>query len=309
MSWIRGFVSGEVSQGSIIGRTDNLEVMYTPKPVDPNAAKKEGLDVDLLDFLYKKRKPGQFKCMAHFGAATAILVPWDAITKPDELCMGRLLEKYFGYMSACGTKPAFPGWVAVMNVRNTGAPARQNDAEPFGGMAHSLNLLADQVGEMVEMGVYRDGGWTHFLLPKILADYQSKLYNEQEMTWKIVKPGFCKSNEARIELMNVGSDELDGRCGIVTVGPVGDVSIISVAKLCLEGTNWKFCDLEIHNNKPMNRHTVAIAPRIGRSPVVFQLNQGKLDDFGHHFVLDGENRELAVTHVGRAVLEALGWLL
>ena len=306
MPWVKGVVCGEVTADRrIVAQTRNLQVMTTPKPPDPDAARAAGLDVDLLRRIHEERKPGRFEGLAHFGGATAMLVPWAALAKLDERRMKRLLDKYFGYMPV----PAFPEWVAIMHVRNTGAPARQNDAEPSGGMAETTALLAEQVCEMVEMGVYRDEGWSRFFLPSALALHQSAFDDEQRSIWSIVRPDLRQVQEEPLELLSVGLDHLDDQSGIVTAGPGGDVELTCVAKLHLQDTGWKFRDLETHNGNPMNRHMVAIAPRPGRSPVVLALNsEGALDDFGHHFVLDGENRELAVTHIGRAVLEALGWL-
>ncbi|MBI2552376.1 hypothetical protein HYW17_03715 [Candidatus Uhrbacteria bacterium] len=315
MPWTKGIVFGEVTQdGRIVAQTRDLQVMTTPKPPDPDAARKAGLDVDTLERVHKERKPGKFEGVAHFGGATAMLVRWVALAHLDERRMSRLLEKYFGYMP----EPAFPEWVAIMHVRNTGAPGRQNDAEPSGGMAETVNLLVDQIGEMVEMGVYKEDGRARFVLPRELTDHQEKFDVVQTQAWDpfIARPegdvspstSFF-SRDVGLELLTVGRDTLNGQAGVVTAGPVGDFAITSVAKLQLEGTGWKFRDLETHNGTPMRRRMVAIAPRPDRSPVVFALNfEGGLNDFGHHFVLDGENRALAVTHIGRAVLEALGWL-
>lgn len=346
MPWAKGLVSGEVTaDGRIIAQTRGLQVMENAKPPDPAAAIAEGLDVQACQGV-NARLPGIFKFTAHFGGATAMLVPWSALTLLDERRMARLLGKYYGYMPEAERR--FPEWVAVMHVRNTGAPARQNDAEPSGGMAEITDLLADQVEEMVEMGVYRDDGWVRFRLPAELASHQETFIREQEYVWHILKPDFPHYYGANLELLSVGRDQFNSRAGILAAGPVGDFSFTVVTKLHLRGTGWKFVDLETmqvarqrpddpwgedRKTVPMRRHMVVIAPRLGggiteiemrrssgarevpvgqfpgRSPVVFQLNaDGALDDFGHHFVLDGENRELAVTHIGRAVLEALGWL-
>lgn len=306
MPWVKGIVSGRVTkEGEIIAETRNLQVMTTPKSADREAAIGEGLDANLLERVCKERKPGMFKGVAHFGGATAILVPWAALAKLDERRMARLLGKYYGYME----RPAFPEWVAIMHVRNTGAPAQQNCAEPSGGMASSLNLLADQVSEMVETGIYCDKGWVRFRLPDTLSAHQEAFDREQTRTWQMVHHGLPQWYEEQLELISVGRDQLNGQTGIVTAGPVGDVAFTCVARLHLVGTGWKFIDLETHNGVPMRRKMVAIAPRPGRSPAVFALSsEGALDDFGHHFVLDGENRELSLTNIGRAVLEALGWL-
>lgn len=320
MPWVKGEVSGEVTQdGRIIAVTDHLEVVRTPKPSDREAATAAGLDVDILKNIHEKRPPGKFHCTAYFGGATAMLVPWLALAGCfREDFLARLLAKYYGYLSE--GERVFPDLVAIMHVRNTGAPARQNDAEPSGGMAESVDLVAEQIGEMVEMGVRNDKGWTRFLLPDKIKACQGRFDGQQRAAWRVLKRSFPRRYETRLELLSVGQDSLNGQSGIVTVGPVGDFEITSVAQLHLQGTGWKFVDVETmwvqtvgqddyNLEVPLCRHMVAIAPRPGRSPVVFQLDSGgSLDEYGHHFVLDGENLELAVTHVGKAVLEALGWM-
>lgn len=300
MPWVKGTVSGEVTKDRrIIAATRNLQVMTTSKPPDPQAAIAEGLDVGLLKHIHEERPVGPFETVAHFGGATAMLVPWGALALLPDKLMDRLYRKY----GLWGEE------ALIMHVRNTGAPAVQNAAEPSGGMAASVDLLAEQVGEMVEMGVCLHNGWAGLILPDELKAYQERFQAQQREAWNILKPDFPHLYGANLELLSVGRDQFNGRAGILAAGPVGDFSFTVVTKLHLQGTGWRFVDLETHNGAPMRRHMVAIAPRQGRSPVVFQLNaEGALDDFGLHFVLDGENSDHCLTHIGRAVLQALGWL-
>src|SRR3989338_3357794 len=80
MPWVKGVVCGEVTADRrIVAQTRNLQVMTTPKPPDPDAARAAGLDVDLLRRIHEERKPGRFEGLAHFGGATAMLVPWSAL--------------------------------------------------------------------------------------------------------------------------------------------------------------------------------------------------------------------------------------
>lgn len=311
MAWVKGTVFGVVHEnGNIAASTRDLRVIETQKPGTPDEAVDVGLDLDAAVQL-QKRKPGTFAFTAHFGGATAMLAPFSSLVQLDDRRMRRLYEKYFGPLES-GSYPRFPEDVAIMHVRNTGAPVRQNDAEPSGGMAETLHLLAEQVKEMVEMGIVDPDGPVLFLLPSELAEHQDEFDEEQRSAWNVAYPDFaqCPGGTAALTLLDVGQDQLNGHAGILSVGPVGDVALTSVAHVRpLAKLPWRFLDLESHNGKPLHRHMVAIAPRPGKSPVVFQLNRdGIIDDFGHHFVLDGENLDLAVTHIGKAVLEALGWV-
>ncbi|MDO8581265.1 MAG: hypothetical protein Q7S16_00110 [bacterium] len=311
MAWVRGIVTGRINDdGRIIAETRALEVMQGLKPGTPKEAQDAGMDL-AAGRQIQERKPGPFSFMGYFGGATAMVVPFVALTLLDERRMRRLYEKYFGPLKE-GEKPCFPEDVAIMHVRNTGAPARQNDAEPSGGMAETTDLLVEQVGEMVEMGVLRsDHQWTRFLLPSEVAMHQEAFNHKQFEAWNLFSQAlWVRGESAQLELLRVGRDQFNGQSGIVTAGPVGDVAVTYVAKVHLNGTGWKFLDLETHNGNPMRRKMVAIVPRPYRSPLVLQLDEnGGLDDFGHHFVLCGENVDLCVTHIGKAVLQALGWLL
>lgn len=258
----------------------------------------------------RNRTPGEFQTPAFLGGATAIVVPFRALAWLPDTLMERLRVKY-GF-------DAWPDEVLVMLVRNTGAPAIQNAAEPAGGMAEDTNLLLEQLKEIVEVGVYREpGGWVRFLLSDGLTAHQAAFDAEQQNAWEIVSSStpWTHGHEARLEILPVGSDMLDGRRGVVTVGPVGDFSFLSIARLHLEGAGWQLFDTEARPGKDgetewvaLHRTVIVVVPREGKSPIGFQFgDDGRLHPCGVHVALSGEAWDLNLTHVGRAAIEALNW--
>ncbi|MBM3250625.1 MAG: hypothetical protein FJZ07_00050 [Candidatus Nealsonbacteria bacterium] len=193
-----------------------------------------------------------------------------------------------------------------------------NAAEPSGGMAADVNLDSERFCEAVEVGLYNTDGWVRFLLPVEFEAYQGAFDKEQRYAWEITKPGFPCVAEARLEILPFGRDVFNSVSGVIAGGPVGDFSFITIVKLHLEGVGWRILDTEMRADNsgskepiwlPLHRRVVAIVPRVGKSPLVFQTTpDGELDERGLHFVLDGENRELAISHLSRAVLTELGWL-
>ena len=294
--WVSGIVHGTIgSDGSIIAATEGLTVRHTSKPSNPREARKVGQDFDAA-WQIKNRVPGPFRFTAHFGGAIVVPVPWKALTKLDYWRMGHLLRKFFG-------STGFPKWVAIMHVRNLGAPAVQSAAEPSGGMAETENLLVEQVFEIAELGIKNSyGGWVNVILPGQLRKHQARFDAEQRhvrgcMVASSPHWGTHVNEEVRLKMVPVGKDTLNGTTGIVTAGPVGDIELVILTQLRLTGMRYRFFDMETHNGAPMCRRIVAIAPRVGKSPVVIQLDtEGKIDDFGLHFVLDGENRTGALAY-------------
>lgn len=305
MAWVKGIVSGEItSDGRIVATTRDLRVM---KGQRPGHIHETGATPEVFHRI-RQRMPGAFETHAFLGGAAAFVVPFRVLALLPEHLMDKLREKY----GAWGDD----AYIAL--VRNTGAPAVWNAAEPSGGMAETTNLVLEQLCEMVEVGVYNDRGWVRFRLTEEFADCHGAFDAEQGKWWGIARPGFSSCAHARLEILPVGHDSFNDRPGVLAVGPVGDFSFTLVVKLHLDGTGWRILDTEARPGKveagepqwvALHRQVVAIVPRQGKSPLVLQMTrEGILDERGLHFTLDGENRELAISHLSRAVLTALGWL-
>lgn len=306
MAWVQGLVTGVIApDGTIIATRSELVVREGSRPKSIGEA---GADPEVFDRI-RRRVPGEFRTLGFLGGATAIVVPQRSLTWLPESLMERLRVKY-----------GIAQWlddVLVMLVRNTAAPAIQNSAEPAGGMADSTSLLLDQLEEIVEVGVFRDDGWVRFLLPRELGEHQVAFDVEQRHAWEIVRPGFPGRYEATLEVLPIGRDTLDGRCGVVTVGPVGDFSFLHFARLHLNGTGWRLLDTECRPGDPfrgepewvaLRRTVMVVAPRPSKSPIGFHFGEnGGLHPCGIHVPLSGEALDLNLTHLGRAAIEALGW--
>jgi len=310
MAWVQGVVAGVIApDGNITAEVSGLRVVEGPRPGNITEA---DADSDVFDRI-RRRVPGEFRSFGFMGGATAILVPFRALAWLPEPLMERLRVKY-GF-------ERWPDEVLVMLVRDTAASAIQNAAEPAGGMAEGTNLLLEQLKELVEVGVNRESGaWVRFVLPDALALHQAAFDAEQEKAWEIVLgvypsvPGY----EARLEILSIGRDTLDDRCGVVTVGPVGDFSFLHLAWLRLQGTGWRILDTEA---RPVNRErgepewvalrrtVMVVVPREGRSPIGFHFgDDGALHPSGIHVALSGEAWEYNLTPLGRAAIEAFGWI-
>lgn len=291
--------------GRIECRTADLVVMEGPKP---KSIAEVGGNPTMFDRI-RNRTPGEFSTSAFFGGATALLVPWRALTLLDERSMGLLATKY-GIAQ-------WPEEALIMLVRNSAAPTIQNAAEPAGGMAETTDLAIEQAKEIVEVGVYRDDGWVRFMLLGSLAQGQAAFDTEQQEAWRAVQPASVRAHTVTLEHLAIGQDILDNRHGIITVGPVGDFSFLSIARLHLEGTHWQLYDAECtlgnaEKGEPkwiaLRRTVMVVVPRPGRSPIGFHFGEdGGLHPSGIHVPLSGEAWDLNLTHLGRAAIEAMGW--
>ena len=243
--------------------------------------------------------------------ATAIVVPFRALVWLSEPLMERLRVKY-GF-------ERWPDDALILLTRNTAAPAIQNSAEPAGGMAEDTNLLLEQIKEIVEVGVYREpGGWVRFVLPDALTEHQTTFDAEQQVAWETVLGAYpsMPGHEARLELLPIGPDTLDGHRGVITVGPVGDFSFLHLARLHLDGMGWRLFDTEARPGNEgeaewvaLDRTVMVVVPREDRSPIGFHFgDDGTLHPCGIHVALSGEALEYNLTHLGRAAIEALNWL-
>lgn len=306
MPWVKGIVSGCVEDdGRIIATTRNIEVMPTPKPATFEAS---GSDAAVFDRL-RRRVPGAFETVAHFGGATAVLVRSDALALLPDSHMEKLRAKYGAWEPEAFIAP----------VRTTSGGGRWNDAEPCGGMFEGdrSRWPFEWLEETCELGVFKEDGWLRFVLPEELAQFQGAFDAKQAFWWSVVRPGFPRRYEATISFLPIGNDRFDDAVGIVTAGPVGDFAVTRVARLSLDGTGWRFLDTESRpgnpdkgelNLVPLWRKVVAIVKREGKAPLMLELHpEGHLHPGGLHLAIDGENKELVVTHIGKAVLETLGW--
>ncbi|MDP3771525.1 MAG: hypothetical protein Q8R16_04445 [bacterium] len=307
MAWVQGIVTGSIAQnGDVTATVGNLRVQDGSRPHTLEGA---GADPEAFDRI-RQRSPGEFETPAFLGGATAIVVPFRALTWLPEHLMDRLRVKY-------GIE-TWPDEALVLLVRNTAAPAIQNSAEPAGGMAESVHLLAEQLGEIVEVGVCHEDGWARFLLPPELNVYQGRFDGEQGNVWGFVRPNFPQRYEARLDILPIGRDVLEGRRGVVRVGPVGDFSLLHIARLHLNGDGWRLFDTECRpgnreRGEPewvaLRRTVMVVVPRPGKSPIGFHFGEdGGLHPCGIHVPLSGEALELNLTHLGRAAIEALGWI-
>lgn len=304
--WIQAVVHGEIdSNGNIIATIAQKVGMNTPRPRE--RFEDSGADWETFDRL-RNRIPGEFKTPAYMGGATSILVRTKSLKWLPEDLMAKLRVKY---------GPLGESTLIAM-VRNTGAPTIWNVAEPSGGMAEDFNLRAEQIGETVEVGVYRRDGWLRFVLEDILSDFQTKIDQEQSLWWAVAKPGLPQKYEAKIRFLPYGLDSLDGQQVFLVAGPVGDLQILSIAQLALPGSGWLLQDLEARPDLDdkdetiwlsLNRKVVGITPREGRSPMLYEFaKEGGLDHCGLHLALSGEALEYNISHLIRPTLKILGWI-
>lgn len=309
MSWVRGVVSVDIlGDGSMHACTSELEVVEGQKPL---TFEDSGADAEVFDCL-RRREPGRFETVAYFGGATAILVPFGTLSLLSASEMARLDQKFgFAGMPLVGRQ------ALMMLVRNTGAPAQWNCAEPAGGMASDVDLELEAVKEIVELGVFHDEGWLGFRLAAGSAEHQAALHGEQEEVWGAVNPDLRLTNWTTLHDMSLGQDSLDGRTGIVSAGPVGDLSLCTVKRIGTEprfSDGWRFLDTELHLGSdgeviPLRRKVVAVVPRDDKAPVMFELGpDGRLHVGGVHVVLEGENLELLTSVLAKRVLRVLGWV-
>lgn len=311
MTWVKGVVYGGIlDDGRIVAKTRDLVVMETPKPGTSDEARIAGMDLVACERLMRREPSGSFDFVAYFGGATAILVPFDALTLLSPAHMEKLRAKY-----GVWGKETF-----IAPVRTTSGGGRWNDAEPCGGMfeGEKLGWPFEWLEETCELGVFGTDGWVRFILPEDIRHLQEAFDRRQEFWWSVVRPGFPRRYEARIRFLEFGNDRFDDAPGIITAGPVGDFAVTRVARLDLEGTGWRFLDTESRPGNRQNgesewvgldRKVVAIVPREGRAPLMLELHpEGHLHPGGLHLAIDGENKDLVVTHTGKAVLETLEWL-
>ncbi len=258
--------------------------------------------------LLRDRVPGKYRYYGFMGGAVAMLVESDRLRRLSEPLMAKLADWYGG---------PWGDLTYLAEVRTTGANSIRNCAEPAGGMAGDFDLAAEMLGESVELGFYSDYGWVGFVLPEAQAAYQNKLDEEQEHWWNVVMPGLRKNHNAMLEFLDIGSDELDGRRGIVSPGHVGEFSLVAWAKLHLPGHDWRVLDTESRPGREgepewvaLNRTIVGITTRgKGKAPIAYVMHpDGGVHESALHVILEGENLDRALSHLSLPALRALGWL-
>ncbi len=306
--WLRGYLRGQIRNGRVWADVLSAQLQADPRP---STFEEVGANARAYEML-QNRTDGEFETYAFLGGATALLVDGTKLEQLSEELLKRLIPDKFGL---CGE-------LMMLNaVRNTRANGPRNAAEPSGGMAESANLVLERVREIVEFGFYRADGWCRILLPEALAAFQAEFDTEQQFYWDLVRPGFHRTSEAQLELLSVGADSFNGEKGVISVGPVGDLSFLQIAKLNLPGTGWRVLDTECRSGDPkqnepkwvpLRRRIMGIRPREDKSPVMFEFAaEGGLNEFGLHIPLSGEMLEQpqgVVTHLTVAALRTLGWI-
>ncbi|MBI3638563.1 hypothetical protein HY227_02360 [Candidatus Wolfebacteria bacterium] len=318
-SWIQGQLEIEITDGRMIAQTVKKVGRKIPRPrtfqdafsdfTHPQAAAEHYHEIYLK---LLNRIPGHYDYLGFMGGATAILVESNKLRRLPEPLMDKLADWYGG---------PWGDITYLAQVRTTGANSIRNCAEPCGGMAGDFDLQAEMMGECIELGVYNWKGWVRFILPDHLTHCQAKLDSEQQAWWKVVRQDFPCAHEARLEFLNIGRDELDGRKGIISPGHVSEFSLVAWAQLELPDAEdeWLLTDLEVRPGKPntresewvpLNRTTVGITTRgEGKAPIAYIFNRdGGVDESALHVVLEGENRDRALSHLSIPALRALGWL-
>lgn len=306
MPWLQALMTGIITHNRrILCDTSHPRLMDAPRP---KSVAESGADPVALNRI-RGRIPGVFETLGFIGGAVAQLVEFDQLELLPDVQMEKLKTKYGDWYNRA--------YLAM--VRTTGANAIWNCAEPSGGMAENEHLVLERLKEGLDLGLYHDDGWVRFQLPPDLAEYQDDLDREQACAWELIRPGLQPIATAEIELLNEGHDTRNGFRGIVTAGPVGDIShtIITQLRLPRTETGWRVLDAECRPGNPergepdwvpLRRKVVAIVPRHNQSPLMFELDpDGRLHPGGLHLAVEGENRGYVISHLSTAVLETLGW--
>ncbi len=304
--WLKGRLRVDITpQRDITATADELEILPFPKP---NVDQDYGQNPAAIDAI-RQRIPAHIETIAHFGGATAVLVPAQSVALLSEGEMRNWSTKFGGFG---------PEWMAVL-ARNAKPRVWTSALSLAGGMFESPSFLWELLEEMLELGIFNDEGWLRYLLPDLIKELQAKFDEAQDFWWNVVWPEFPCVGTAQIEPTGLGRDSLNGIKGVFTIGDgLGDAAITQIVFVNLPGTGWRFLDTECTLGKvgdnqhvwiPMSRRPWLIAPRDGRAPVALPLDSdGNLDGLGVPFVIDGENVTTVITDVTRGALEALKWL-
>ena len=302
VGWVDSQITGLVDEnGNIALESTDHTLMYTHKP---QTVAESGITPDDWGRL-TSRTPGPINTKTHLGGALAIIVPASALLIYDNEKFDNRLKEIIG----C----ELPEFVHIAGVRNIGAPTSRLVLEAFGGMATSTKFLLEQLLEGIgECLVYRKDGYARIMLPNSLSEYQSAVDKELANIWEIVNPGFPCQYKVPIRILNIGSDKLDGRPGILSCGPVGDLGLLSIAQIDLPNdATWMFRDGELSGEKPLNRILACIFPREGRSPIAFQMElEGGISKKGPAMPISGDAVKETISHLLQKSLgpRGLDWL-
>lgn len=307
--WMRARVEGRVGEDGTIA-ADVVEIEPGEGRPPRRVEDIPGADSAVLDRL-QHRVPGEFSTWCWPGGATAIAAPWDGLLTLGEPLIKRLEEKY----------GPWEGTVFLGEVRNTGAPAIWNVAEPSGGMAQRPDLRLEAMLEIVEMGVYQPDGWAAFNVSALAEEnYTARVALEQAGWWGRIAPRLECGYELALEPLDIGDDRFNGQPGIVSARREGDLGFLTGARLMLEpGDDWRLRDLEAHFDEQakqwrmLDRKIIAVVRRHeNHSPLMFEFApDGGLDPCGLHVALSGEAVEYNISHLFRQMLgpHGLGWLI
>lgn len=325
MSHVTGIATITIEpDGRRIVTTRDLQVNPNPKPLTLEAS---GSDVEMWREKIRKDVPGMYETVAHFGGATALLVPRRAIALPDPNFLAPMVEE-FGELGED---------VLLGAVRTGSAAATKNCVDTTGAMATTLDLEGDTLKAIAKILVFRSGGWVRMVLR---AGAQWQTYQEsfdavQRQRWEVVRPGFAQSQDALLTFTPVGQDRWNGRPTNVVFGPLGDTQYVDVVRLELDGEGFRFRDGEWREGQrainqrrpdmvefrdetvpallPLHRQIVAtttVAKHPGK-PLILQLDaSGQLHPGGLHVFVDGILNRRLLSHNPARVLgpHGLGWL-
>lgn len=298
--------------------TSDLQVMPGDKPRTLEAS---GSDPAVWVRI-RAGEPGSYETLAHFGGATALLVPRRAIALPDPDFLGQMAAN-FGEL----------GEEALLGAVRTGASAAtQFCVDTVGGMFTTLDWDFETLAAMLKILPFRDDGWVRVLLPANLAQHQDAFDAEQRKRWNVARPDFGHRHEAQLTFAPTGQDRFNGEPTLVVFGPLGDCQFIRVARLELEGDGYRFCDGEWRTGQrvinqhrhepeeelvpafwPLHRQIVATTTVANHPgvPLILQLHpDGHLHQGGLHVFVQGPLNRRLLSHNPARVLgpHGLGWL-
>lgn len=304
LPWVQGRIVGRMEDGRITARVVERRQMEDR----PRSFEQSGASREVYERLNRREEGFEFETFGFMGGAVAWVLPTQNVELLPERWIERLERQNRGPLAET---------MYVALIRNAGAPTIQFCAEPAGGMPDDpeVDWLYDLLDEGLELGVYNEDGWLGFKLPLAYARYQGQLDQSQNAWWTAVNPGLSRIGYADVSFLPVGTDALDGECGIIVpCFTAGEFSFLKVATLRLEG-EWKLADLECRRTpegwQALKRKVVGITPREGMSPMLWQFSpEGGLDHCGPHFPLSGETVPAVLSHLSIPLLGPLGldWL-
>ncbi|MBI4281710.1 hypothetical protein HY625_02685 [Candidatus Uhrbacteria bacterium] len=250
--------------------------------------------------------PGTYTVTAHFGGATALVVPTRAIAVPGQ----DFLVPFEANYGVLGLK------ALIGAVRTGSASATQFCVDTAGGMFTSLDWDYETLAAMLKILVHKSDGWVRIILPEHFAKFQQRFDEEHRQRCAGSLPVLDQRYEARVTFEPVGHDTWNGTPTLVVFGPIGDCQFIRVVAIALEGVGFYFRDGEWTSKElrqPLNRQIVAITTCDGHPgiPLILQLDEyGRIRDGGLHMFVEGPLNRNRLSHNPARVLgpHGLGWL-